>query len=316
LFNFKEVHIEVSSKCTLKCPRCPRTELKPEQLNQEFSLAEFMSAFPPDMLDDIGTVLFCGDVGDPIYATEFIEIVAYLKRNKTQVKIVTNGSYKSVEWWDRLAHLLGKQDHITFSVDGWDQASNNMYRVNSNYDSIVAGIKTVRAASPCHITLSTIVFSFNELHLDVIKSQAKELGVDHFQIVNSTKFDGRYAVNGIDTLKPVAYAQGNNYIKSKFLLSDRHIPLVFHSQINRHAWAKCLNWKVQPFINVDGLVFPCAWFNSGYQDNDFVQTHREKLSVKNRPLKEIMLDPIWDEFITRLEMFPLEICKLKCKDDQ
>ncbi len=314
MFNFREVHIEVSSKCTLKCPRCPRTELKPDQLNQEITLAEFMSAFPPDMLDEINTVLFCGDVGDPIYATDFLEIVAYLKQNKTQVKIVTNGSYKDVEWWNRLGVMLDKHDHITFSVDGWDQSSNNLYRVNSNYDSIVAGIKEVRDSSSCHITMSTIVFSFNELHLEVIKSQAKELGVDYFQIVNSTKFDGRYAVNGVDPLKPKVYHQGNNYVKSKVALGNRVAPITFHSRIDRHQWAKCLNWKVQPFINVDGLIFPCPWFNSGYQDNDFVQQHKDKLSVKNRPLKEILYDPIWDEFVTRLELFPLEICRIKCRD--
>lgn len=279
-------------------------------------MAEFMSAFPPDMLSDINTVLFCGDVGDPIYATEFLEIVAYLKRNKTQVKIVTNGSYKSTDWWGRLGHMLDQHDRITFSVDGWDQASNNQYRVNCNYDSIVNGIKTIRAASRCHITWSAITFSFNELYMEVIKGTAKELGVDHFQVVNSTKFDGRYAVNGVDPLKPTVYAQGNNYIKSTTNLGNRVAPLVFHSDANRHEWAKCLNWKVQPFINVDGLVFPCPWFNSGYQDNDFVQTHKDKLSVKNRPLKEILLDPIWDEFVTRLELFPLEICKLKCKNDR
>jgi hypothetical protein len=70
------------------------------------------------------------------------------------------------------------------------------------------------------------------------------------------------------------------------------------------------------FINVDGLVFPCPWFNSGYQENDFVQKYRDRLSVKTRSLTEVLADPMWEEFITRLAVFPLEVCKLKCKYDR
>ena len=49
LLNHNRIHIEISSKCTLKCPRCPRTELKPELVNREISLLEFQRAFTADL---------------------------------------------------------------------------------------------------------------------------------------------------------------------------------------------------------------------------------------------------------------------------
>lgn len=316
MFNFNEIHIEVSSKCTLKCPRCPRTEFKPEQLNQEISLAEFRSAFPVTVLANIQTFLFCGDVGDPIYATEFLDIIEYLKINSKAVRIVTNGSYKSHEWWTKLGCMLTVRDHVTFSVDGWDQASNEQYRVNSNFTSICNGLTSLRAVSKCQITWSAIVFKFNEDNLTTIKGLASDLGADHFQTVNSTKFDGRYLVNGVDLLKPTVVNPTNLYIKDLASLNERVMPIVFRERVNRHHWAKCINWETNPFINVDGLVFPCAWFSSGYQENDFVQKHKDKLSIKTRSLADIIADPIWEEFQTRLELFPLEICKIKCKNDR
>lgn len=314
MFNVQNIHIEISSKCTLKCPRCPRTELAPEHLNKEITLAEFQLAFPSDVLKEIKSFAFCGDVGDPIYATEFLEIIEYLKVHDIRVIIITNGSYKSTEWWAQLGTLLRLDDQVTFSVDGWDQDSNNLYRVNSNYDSIVTGIKALRVATDCHIVWSTIIFNFNETQLDNIKTTAKELGVDHFQVVNSTKFDGRYLVNGVDPLKPTVTNPTNNYIMTNVSFQDRSIPLIPNRQF--HKWAKCLNWQKLMFINVEGLVFPCPWFNTGYQQNPFIQKYKDKLSIKTRPLSDILNDPLWNEFMTSLELSPLDVCKFKCKGNQ
>ena len=319
LFNTQELHIEISSKCMLKCPRCPRTELKPEVLNQEYTLEEFKTAFSSNTLSSVKKIIFCGDIGDPIYATEFLEIVEYVKQFKIQLVIVTNGSYKKDPWWAKLGSLLDYHDMVQFSVDGWDHDSNNMYRINSDYDSIINGIKVLRENSSCNINWSSIYFNFNEDHMDLIKAQATNAGVDQWQAVRSTKFDGRYSIDGQDPLKPKNYENqnfGTVYTKNITRISNRKKVGEIKYANNRHSWAKCLNWKKELFINVEGLVFPCPWFNSGYQFNDFVQKYKEKLNVRTRSLNEILDDELWEEFIVRLETMPLEICKIKCKNDR
>ena len=96
LLSHKRIHIELSSKCTLKCPRCPRTELHPNSLNREISATEFQRAFTTDLLKEIQEIMFCGDIGDPIYAQDFLPIVKYIKQTSPSLSlvIVTNGSYK------------------------------------------------------------------------------------------------------------------------------------------------------------------------------------------------------------------------------
>ena len=95
MFNIKKIHLEISSKCVIKCPRCPRTELHPDTLNREFSLQDFQTAFNTDILKEVEEFLFCGDIGDPIYARDFLPIVEYIKNNSDiRLKITTNGSYK------------------------------------------------------------------------------------------------------------------------------------------------------------------------------------------------------------------------------
>jgi MoaA/NifB/PqqE/SkfB family radical SAM enzyme len=316
VFSTQEIHIEISSKCTLKCPRCPRTELSPDNLNQEFSLQEFATSFTPATLLTISKIIFCGDVGDPIYSKDFLKIIEYIKHNsKTRVSIVTNGSYKDADWWSALGKLLSRQDQVTFSVDGWDQESNQKYRINSDWDSIISGMRALRLSSECHMNWSMIYFNFNEAHVDKIKQTALDLGFDTFDTVCSSKFDGRYLINDIDPLKPKLVAQGTQYERSRTMFNQT-VPVTSVVALDRHAWAKCLNWQKELFINVDGLVFPCPWFNSGYQANDFVQKYQDQLNIKTRGLQEVLNDPLWHEFVDRLDLAPLEVCKIKCKNAQ
>jgi MoaA/NifB/PqqE/SkfB family radical SAM enzyme len=316
LFNTQTLHIEVSSKCTLKCPRCPRTELAPEALNQEFSLSDFTTAFPASQLANIKKILFCGDIGDPIYATDFLEIIKYIKQNSsTDVSVVTNGSYKKPAWWQELGQYLNHHDTVVFSVDGWDQDSNNLYRVNSNWNSIIAAIKTLKAASNCRVKWSAIYFNFNETRMDEIQQIAQSLGCDEFQTVRSSKFNGRYAVDGVDPLIPVSPDNRSDgvYVMSPIILKRPPKAVVVSQPDKDHEWARCLKWEKELFINVDGLVFPCPWFNSGYQTNDFVQKYRDRLNVKTRSLEQVLNDDLWDEFVTRIETMPLEVCRIKCR---
>ena len=321
MFNYKTIHLELSSKCVLKCPRCPRTELELDRLNQEMSLNDLKSGFPLDVLTKIELFIFCGDIGDPIYATEFLEIVEYIKQNsRVRIRIVTNGSYKKAEWWQQLGKLLDHNDQVTFSVDGWDNKSNNQYRVNSDFNSIIAGIKTLRACSDCSIHWSAIYFSFNQNKINDMRELAKSLGCNKFKTVKSSKFNGRYMVDNMDLLRPDDNLVANTLIYETAVDSlnkDNYIPIIPEVPAVSHQWAKCLNYKKDLFIGINGLVLPCPWFNNGYQDNTFIEQHQDKMSIKNRSFFEIINDTeLWSGLVESFNNGPLEICQIKCKNDQ
>ena len=147
-------HIEISGKCTLKCPRCPRTELPATSwTNKEFTLEEFQQAFQPDfIIQNVRRFTFCGDIGDPIYCKDFLKICKYIKEVLPTCHIftITNGSYKKPEWWRELATILNEYDTINFSVDGYNHDTNNLYRVNSDWDSIQTGMHIMGHESQAH----------------------------------------------------------------------------------------------------------------------------------------------------------------------
>jgi hypothetical protein len=85
--------------------------------------------FTEEMLrTQVKRVTMCGDVGDPIYCKEYIEICRYIKTINPDIHIftITNGSHKKPSWWTELAGVLDHRDTINFSIDGYDNASNNL----------------------------------------------------------------------------------------------------------------------------------------------------------------------------------------------
>lgn len=282
-------------------------------MNQEISLDDFRVMFPPDILHNIEYLLFCGHTGDPIYATECLDIIGYVKsHSRTRIRLVTNGSYKKADWWQQLGRLLDQDDGVIFSVDGWDDASNNIYRINSDWESIMLGMRTLRAASACLIEWSMIYFAFNQDRTSEILTQARDLGCDQVTLVRSSKFDLQYAVDGRDPLKPSEpyVARDLNYQRERHTLA-RHEPFDISADRQTHPWAKCLNHAKEVNVVVDGTVHPCSWFNSGYQANPFVERYRDRLNAKARGLRAVLEDPVWQELT---DGFDLEICRIKCKN--
>ena len=70
-------HFEVSGKCTLKCPRCPRNDTAPVPwVNKELNLEFFKKTLTPELLQtQVKRITMCGDIGDPIYASEYLDII-------------------------------------------------------------------------------------------------------------------------------------------------------------------------------------------------------------------------------------------------
>ena len=96
-------HIEPSSICTLKCPRCPRAEVPESLLNRQLTLHFFQNQVGSDTIKQIKKITFCGNDGDPIYCKDFLEICTLIKQVNPEIHLVliTNGSHKPTDWWQQ-----------------------------------------------------------------------------------------------------------------------------------------------------------------------------------------------------------------------
>jgi MoaA/NifB/PqqE/SkfB family radical SAM enzyme len=283
--------------------------------------------FTEDMLrNNVKRVTMCGDVGDPIYCKEYIEICRYIKSVNPDIHIftITNGSYKKPEWWRELASVLNDRDTINFSVDGYDNASNNLYRINSNFASIIDGINAVREVNKdVFLVWAAIIFSFNQDHLNNIIDQARGLNMDAIQWTRSTKFGSVYGGYGgaNDPLepRPEFISKTHRYEREVVNISGRQQNNTDYLKYNKQTYFEIKEqYKDKPviplceignrgiYVNAEGVVFPCSWVSFPYHSltygdktiqwkDSFFAEHRERMSLHLRTFEEIIADPLWNK---------------------
>ena len=318
-------HIEASSICTLKCPRCPRAEVPESLLNRQLTLDFFKNQVGADVARKIRKITFCGNDGDPIYCRELVEIIIWFKTLNPQIQIViiTNGSYKPDHWWEYLGKALNEHDEVHWSLDGWDQDSNNHYRVQNDWASIVRGIEAFKKVNDSsYLVWAAIAFKFNQTHIMHMQTQAKTLGFDSFQLTKSTKFGSKYpsaygTEDSLEPTDPALVASAHRFERVVTPLTSKTRPgaelkiefLKRATQLGSYSGI-CLIGSKGVFLNSRGEFYPCCWTANRYDHN---KKWQGKFNLSTKTFNEIINDPFWTgEF---LEFDNLE-CQTKCTPER
>ena len=341
-WQFYHWHIEPSSKCSLRCPRCPRTEMPDTPwLNKEISIEEFKRTFTPDFISEfVQRFTMCGDVGDPIYCKDYLQIVEYIKTVKPNCHVytITNGSYKTERWWKEFARISNEYDTVNFSVDGYDQVSNDLYRVNSNFESIMLGMHIMGHQSTAFVNWAAIYFNFNQDHTQKIVDLAKKNGCDAVQWTKSTKFSSKYdGAYGEDLLEPRQefISKTDRYERHTQLLTNRTQDTKQYLTTNREKYYNtrevngilplCLVGNRGMYMNAEGTVHPCSWTSFPYQsmsfenktikyEDSFFEKYRHILNVKNGlTIEQVLNHDLWEKFFTGMKNDTWVECSLKCR---
>jgi len=341
-WQFYHWHIEPSSKCSLRCPRCPRTEMPDTPwLNKEISIEEFKRTFTPDFISEfVQRFTMCGDVGDPIYCKDYLQIVEYIKTVKPNCHVytITNGSYKTERWWKEFARISNEYDTVNFSVDGYDQMSNDLYRVNNNFESIMLGMHIMGHQSTAFVNWAAIYFNFNQDHTQKIVDLAKKNGCDAVQWTKSTKFSSKYdGAYGEDLLEPRQefISKTDRYERHTQLLTNRTQDTKQYLTTNREKYYNtrevngilplCLVGNRGMYMNAEGTVHPCSWTSFPYQsmsfenktikyEDSFFEKYRHILNVKNGlTIEQVLNHDLWEKFFTGMKNDTWVECSLKCR---
>jgi MoaA/NifB/PqqE/SkfB family radical SAM enzyme len=320
-------HIEPSSICALRCPRCPRAELPDSLLNRQLSLEFFQTQIGESTVRQIKKITFCGNDGDPIYCRDLVEICTWLKQVNPNIalNIITNGSYRPAVWWQSLGAILDHHDEIHWSIDGWDQPSNQQYRVNSNWQSIVEGINAFTAVnSSTYRVWAAIGFKFNQQHIEHMKQMAIDMHFDCFQLTKSTKFGSKYpsAYGEQDDLEPTnttLVSSSHRFEREAHVLSRKPNPntaikQVFFQraeQLKRTGYSNiCAIGNKGVFLNSRGEFYPCCWTANRYDHN---ASWQGRFDLNQQSFEQIVNDPFWTtEFLT----FNNLECQTKCTPDR
>ena len=290
------LHIEPTNICTLKCAGCARTRFIDQWpqhwRNNSLDVSVLMKFLDIDLTNV--PVTFCGNYGDPIYHPDFVNMIREFKNRRAHIKIVTNGSYKTPEWWQELTQCLDENDQVIFSVDGVPD-NFTQYRVNADWPSIQSAM-TICAQAKCKTSWKFIPFVFNQSSIDQARILSQSLGIDQFEISPSDRFD----------------EQTIHLMPTNDLLGARYNDQQSWKNHNTPSGvdAKCAVGN-QHFITADGHYSPCCYIadHRFYYKTEFGKNKKTHI-INNNSLSNILTQPAVVNFYQTLDSIPA--CQFNC----
>lgn len=263
LKDIKTIHLEITTKCQAKCPMCPRRidggPLNPFMDLEEITLEQFKEWFPVSFLEQIEHISMCGNYGDPIVASDTLDIIKYIKSVRPTMSIFmnTNGSARNKEWWTELASL---NVEAIFGIDGLAD-THHLYRINTDWNKIIENAKTFIAAGG-KARWDMILFKHNEHQVEACRQLSIELGFQEF----IPKHTGRFKHGRLDVLDETGRSLHTLYPTTKSTTIQETV-IIAQKKTKPVITCKAVQYS-QIYVGANGNVTPCCWL-----DNQAVITH-------------------------------------------
>jgi len=262
-------HLEPTNRCTIACPKCPRT-IWPDRLQQsDLKIEDLQHFFTGKILEDTEQVIFCGNHGDPIYHPEFGKMLQFFIDIKPEIdlKIITNGAHRTSTWWDNILSILRPQDKINLSIDGLED-TNHLYRVNSKWSSVQIALEALSTSASITIW-RFIVFKHNEHQIDEAKDLAKKYNLNAFTTLKSSRYDEQ------DDLMPSSEWVGNKWNKR------------FNKEYNeRYIHPRCTD-GLGHYISAEGVYAPCCHMLSMPNATNSIYFQNDVFKIGNNTLEDM-----------------------------
>lgn len=309
----KDIHLEITSNCQAKCPMCPRRinggAINPLIKITEITLDTFKQWFPESYIKQLNSLFMCGNLGDPIIASDCLEIFEYLNKSNPNIRLSmhTNGSARSQDWWIKLAE---NKVRVVFGIDGLED-THSLYRIATDWNRIIRNAKSFIDAGG-YAEWHMLVFKHNEHQIEQCRSVSQELGFKNFQIKHTTRFEkGKFHVldesgKTINILYPTE--------KSKEMMSK-----VVGYLNDRQPEIKCKAQKYKQFyISAEGYLSPCCWLDFNWilpkQDTriDYMDRIGELPNLYKNSLEEIFNSGYFQRIADTWNKDPLAECSKQC----
>lgn len=335
--------LELTSKCTIKCPKCPRTfqqDIKHlwDNGNIDYNkLITFLKTTNAKMFN------LTGAYGDALYHPHLVETIKAIKDMGGTVQFNTNGSYRKQEDWEEIGKVLDEDDLVEFSIDGTPDNFTE-YRVNGDWKSIEIGIKSLAKYS-VRLRWKYIIFKYNQSYSDmkVAYDIAKDLGINQFVIIHTHRAipsqlaDKQEFLGNLDLLEEYVYSLDTdnrpflmigvtprtNQIKTKKIIKSKSKHLRQKKVINNiqteHVFPQCMNVENYiNFISSEGLFLPCCFMRVEQQQSfdqaGLTADDIKGLSIENNTFNDVIEGNAFNKFMKNFDN--MEICRKHCNKNK
>jgi hypothetical protein len=253
---------------------------------------------------------------------ELLEMIEYTTsvRKDFNIRIHTNGSLRTTEWWSNLAKVMPNNHRVIFAIDGLED-THAIYRIGTSYEKIIENAKAFIDAGG-KAEWAFIRFKHNEHQVDEARLIASDMGFEHFTMKDSSRWLMEPKFKVLNKQGDVDYhLEPSQYSTIKII--DKNIIKNYKSILEKteiNCYAKHLK---EVYIDAFGHVFPCCWLalipyhpkdleHELYQIREAIYAEYfdlvnslggiDALNGKKKPLKNIInskeYQSVWDSYWT------------------
>jgi len=296
--NIRIVQVELTTRCQAQCPGCERNIFGLEEIpnlpDYDMSLDQFATIFTDDFLRQLDHIMFCGNLGDSAIAKDFLPIINYIRtvNPNLHMRLSTNGSMRSADWWKQLANVAQGHLDVWFALDGLED-THEIYRRGTSWHKIIENATAyIQGGGPAYWQF--IPFEHNQHQIRDCIKLSKQLGFSGVKIPQfvrgtnapSVYKDGRVIWIKESNLKPVKDifeqpaanaswedARQEIYNRAKQMQEGTEPPQPV-SPVFLEAWPKeyqtnlyCITKEAGIiFLAANGEVYPCCYTGSFPRD--------------------------------------------------
>ena len=265
MYTFKEiknVHFEITSLCQAKCPMCARNHHGglPNPLLKEASidLELFKNIMYTEFVMQLDSVSFCGNFGDPILHKDLLDMVIYISSKNPDIRIDlhTNGSARTISWWEQLAKELPSNHIVHFGIDGLED-THHLYRIDTDFKKIIENAKAFIAAGG-KARWNFITFKHNQHQLEECRQLAKDLGFDSFHEKQTSRFIGDHHFDVLDKNGNITHRL-EEPTERKIVFLDRKT-VENYKEVAKTAKITCeVEENKSIYVDAQGVLWPCCF---------------------------------------------------------
>jgi len=279
-----ELELELTGWCNLKCPMCAFNFLDEQnRLKKQPDINEVTQFL--DSFTGLNSILLIGEYSEPLAYKDIFPLIEYLNSRNIKIRVNTNGSLFTTNWWRELSANLKDNDQVIFAIDGHTQELHERYRVGASLAKVVENLKAFIDNTKEHDAVQTIHFEYNDPYLDDIKKFVKQTGTHNHIIVDckphlNSKIHDKGYLKSFDTVaigppalikrkQDVVFKKIDKVIEN-FRKIDKSIE---HKQENYTI--ECYSKRTNSiFVTNELKILPCCEFAKLYKkDKDWDQTY-------------------------------------------